>query len=1658
MAQPSNVEMTPTPYRSFQDTMNVLNDHSSTNPGGSVSGDTSPATSSPASSPRIEAQKEQENDGRARISKLSLNRPGSTIRWADDYDEPSTALFNNPIGTAEYFPATNLSRSTSPTLSQPDTLSNSPQWGSNSIGSLVSDPDYLYSQSEIAAPVEDFTPVNIQNIKLPELDPNSKEYPLPSHDRQDGRLAEYIQDSEQTLEEVEITAEKREKIPFWILFQGRLEAWRHLLRAREHLREDMRIKKELTATIEGLEAAYEDLKSKDDEKFQQIDFAEANARVFELRYEEARKQITALEEQKKRWDTEEGGSIAEKYDLSRQLQNKDIQIQNLKKMNDFLVGGESVDDPEAKKRKEEADQRHQVEELRYMVDVVHDRDHLIAEAQKERDKYKEDRDKLLEELMVYRGQDDPSSVSSSDGPGPMSVPKLLAETDTLHKELGKVKHERDSAMKTLGDERAEHKEDIRRTHGKFNDKWKELLSDYARVRDVRDDLQVKLDSLEEKMNKQKVEHGTELRARERQCAAQVSELESKIESLENKLEQAEIREENLKQSQEALSIEKAASKRENDWYHKNIKTLKAEVDAKLQADMQATEEAVGTLYRWLKKAELEPSQQKSLKKDVKTVYKRLESLNLGHKKLATKLGGLYKHSKRRLTRSMSISEQRREDLAAMFAAPRRANTTSLPVLARINEGDRPNLDERDDGLVKLDDMVKEDETLKRAKEVIELMEDESQPVTAAMLRHYVSELRQAIEDSRSKEDLPVATQARNEAVIMPLVAELEKQQQAKESEESSLREREARDQKITELQRRPTDAGTDHKPAQNLMDELKMLGEDGDDEDEDERAVDNNDDNGNNDNNDELAAEKEKNTELRGELAAGESRESELRAIVHLYQERVRKLVQDVGTENILHDEEEYEDEGLSLKEAEERRFRKLKQLVAEVEDLKQRSENASDREVHSKLLEALNREMDKFRLGSQIGESLGEWNLELDELRNDIGTLDRDVASHLRMYNELSDTIVMAGNKEDEDRFAKSVQELKAKAELDQRNYDAFTDALDALEQREDVAPAQLRANWRHNRDMEKKKEAQGTDEDEDEDEDGTGLLFDKDEELSDSEAEAQKKMVESQREYIEIRISRMRRVLEWAGDRCKELTRSLQKNENERRRRANSLKRQETFMRRDTMQYKASARKQNSLDAVVGQQQKEGRKSVVRNSKDEQLVRSQLKREKHLHTMSERLCFCALLNALVPDTFHHITNTMNPYPRSSAGHGHGHIERWRIYWRAYLCQLLTSLLWIIMLLLFQPYNFYKTASFGVSVLMGLPVYLVRMAWYWLRYTVHVYRFGPYRHAEEYEEQQGGDRSPGYANDEGLRSPALVWPPLGSTKYPKSPYPPGLSPESDGFELGSDLGLKSPDLKSPTSPPYSPPLISPPPPPLSFPSQLSPTRWLEKQQTSPRLPPGARNRPPKKPQLWFLPQHTPPPAVIWVSTAFSILFVLTLLVHWAVLTERDIWLQANGGGWPWRPAAYVRYLADNDPHPAWLPFNVDFGWWMEPYVVSPLREFVHGLFVSRWREYYRYSSGGHGGRGLMEWMKWCGKLLVGKEGWPEAEETVNTFGKWQRATSGILKGSKGTRGVTGGIRGFGASAVRESASKLIKKAAETVAAAAAGATAVGGRMMGGGG
>ena len=93
-----------------------------------------------------------------------------------------------------------------------------------------------------------------------------------------------------------------------------------------------------------------------------------------------------------------------------------------------------------------------------------------------------------------------------------------------------------------------------------------------------------------------------------------------------------------------------------------------------------------------------------------------------------------------------------------------------------------------------------------------------------------------------------------------------------------------------------------------------------------------------------------------------------------------------------------------------------------------------------------------------------------------------------------------------------------------------------------------------------------------------------------------------------------------------------------------------------------------------------------------------------------------------------------------------------------------------------------------------------------------------------------------------------------------------------------------------------------------------------------------------------------------------------------------------------------------------------------------------------------------------MEWMKWCGKLLVGKEGWTEAEETVNTFGKWQRATSGILKGSKGTKGVTGGIRGFGASAVRESASKLIKKAAETVAAAAAGATAVGGRMMGGGG
>ncbi|KAK0633259.1 hypothetical protein B0T14DRAFT_491466 [Immersiella caudata] len=116
-------------------------------------------------------------------------------------------------------------------------------------------------------------------------------------------------------------------------------------------------------------------------------------------------------------------------------------------------------------------------------------------------------------------------------------------------------------------------------------------------------------------------------------------------------------------------------------------------------------------------------------------------------------------------------------------------------------------------------------------------------------------------------------------------------------------------------------------------------------------------------------------------------------------------------------------------------------------------------------------------------------------------------------------------------------------------------------------------------------------------------------------------------------------------------------------------------------------------------------------------------------------QVCFCALLSFFLPEVYrtvacdqHHpktpsqrpptltekLASAPQPTPTPTLSHGHGHdalVDIW-----PYLCQLLTSTVWIVLLLLLHARNLHDYFWYTALVIVGLPLYLFRLLSYSLQ------------------------------------------------------------------------------------------------------------------------------------------------------------------------------------------------------------------------------------------------------------------------------------------------------------------------------------------------------
>jgi hypothetical protein len=123
-----------------------------------------------------------------------------------------------------------------------------------------------------------------------------------------------------------------------------------------------------------------------------------------------------------------------------------------------------------------------------------------------------------------------------------------------------------------------------------------------------------------------------------------------------------------------------------------------------------------------------------------------------------------------------------------------------------------------------------------------------------------------------------------------------------------------------------------------------------------------------------------------------------------------------------------------------------------------------------------------------------------------------------------------------------------------------------------------------------------------------------------------------------------------------------------------------------------------------------------------------------------AEAACFCTLFRYLFPRIYYSTitggccagghakpASSSPPHPSGSSDtlatcqshHGHGSLPSSGRTWTS-VCRVLTSCVWLVFLLLIQPYNLWTTASFLLACLLSLPIYLLRLATYTYAYARH--------------------------------------------------------------------------------------------------------------------------------------------------------------------------------------------------------------------------------------------------------------------------------------------------------------------------------------------------
>jgi hypothetical protein len=134
-----------------------------------------------------------------------------------------------------------------------------------------------------------------------------------------------------------------------------------------------------------------------------------------------------------------------------------------------------------------------------------------------------------------------------------------------------------------------------------------------------------------------------------------------------------------------------------------------------------------------------------------------------------------------------------------------------------------------------------------------------------------------------------------------------------------------------------------------------------------------------------------------------------------------------------------------------------------------------------------------------------------------------------------------------------------------------------------------------------------------------------------------------------------------------------------------------------------------------------------------------------------AEAACFCTLFRYLFPRIYYSTitegccagsgakpASSSPPHPLSSSDtlttcqshHGHGRLPSSGRVWTS-VCHVLTSCVWLLFLLLIQPYNLWTIASFLLACLLGLPISLLRLATYTYAYARHRIRTRTRQHRQ---------------------------------------------------------------------------------------------------------------------------------------------------------------------------------------------------------------------------------------------------------------------------------------------------------------------------------------